>query len=80
MWNDHDTEPFYKMCSDQKVMRYFTGTLSHKETTALIGRIKKQFDDREFGLYALDHLNFQEFIGFIGFLNCDFESDFTLCE
>ena len=78
-WKDEDFDPFCRMSRDPQVMKYFLKTLDPKETEALIGRIKKQFDKRHYGLYAVDHLESKSFIGFIGFLYCDFEAAFTPC-
>lgn len=79
LWKPADFEPFYAMCSDPEVMKYFLKTLNKEETEALIGRIKNQFNTKPFGLYAVDHLETNCFMGFIGYLFCDFEADFTPC-
>ena len=78
-WIDSDLIPFSKMNCDPAVMEFFPKTLTQEETKKFIERIKEHFIQNGFGLYAVDKLLNNEFIGFIGFMKQNFESDFTPC-
>ena len=78
-WNENDLAQLHELCADEEVMKYFVKTLNLEETKALYGRLVAQFDQHGYGLYAIDLLNSKEFIGFIGFLYCDFDAPFTPC-
>lgn len=78
-WENEDTLPFCEMCRDPKVMEFFSGTLSNRQSEEMIIRIKKHFAEKGYGLYAVDRLDTQSFIGFIGFSTPSFETSFTPC-
>ena len=78
-WVNDDIVPFAEMCNDPLVMEFFPKKLTLQETNALIERIKKHFIEKGYGLYAVDRLNTQTFIGFIGFATPGFEAYFTPC-
>lgn len=78
-WQELDSMPFYKMNSDPDVMEYFPKTLSRTESDSLIERIENSFEDRGYGLWALELKDNKAFIGFLGFNFTDLESDFTPC-
>ena len=78
-WKGSDLEPFRKLNSDEKVMKYFTNILSYEQTDKFYNAIIKELRDCGFGLYAVEVKKNKEFIGFIGFHKATFSSDFTPC-
>ena len=78
-WIDSDKEPFFNMNSDEDVMRYFPKKLTKPESDGFVKRITTHFDIHGFGLYAVDLLESNEFIGFIGFQEANFDAHFTPC-
>ena len=65
-----------RMNSD-KVMEFFLTTLMKEETMAFYCRIRKEFEEYGYGLYAVECKETQNFLGYVGFHNIAFESDFT---
>ena len=76
-WAPPDTAPFAEMNADKEVMRFFPAPLSSNESENFIDRIEKHFDEQGFGLYAVDELSSEEFIGMIGLQNFDLKTDFS---
>ncbi len=66
-WHEEDLDVFRKMNSDRQVMEYFPHTLSHAETDLLYKKIRQEFEEYDYGLYAVEVKDANEFIGFIGF-------------
>lgn len=65
-WRDSDREPFARMNADPEVMRYFPGLQDRASSDALVDRVEGLFADRGYGLWALETLSDDEFIGFTG--------------
>ena len=78
-WRLADRIPFAAMNADPRVMEFFAGTLVASESDALADRIQKHFDDRGFGLWAVEVKNGAPFIGFIGLMVPRFTAHFTPC-
>lgn len=78
-WQEDDLKPFRELNSDEEVMRYFPKTYSLEETDAFYRAIIKEFEEYNYGLYAVEIKESNEFIGFIGFHRATFEADFTPC-
>ena len=78
-WLPTDIAPFAAMNKDPDVMRYFPNLLTESETAAMVKRIQNHFDDKGFGLFALEKKQTGAFIGFTGFAVPRFESFFTPC-
>ena len=78
-WKDEDIIPFTAMNKDAEVMRYFPSTLTFDETIAMVNRIHSHFDKHGFGLFSIDDLSAQTFIGYTGFMVPSFTSYFTPC-
>jgi [ribosomal protein S5]-alanine N-acetyltransferase len=78
-WTDQDLAPFSKMNADSEVMEYFPVTLSEKETKSKVESYGFEIETQGFGLWAVDVKLTGEFIGFIGFHEANFKSDFTPC-
>ena len=78
-WKESDIIPFAKMNSDLEVMQYFPLPLSRKETINLVNRNQSHFKKWDFGLWAVEEKESENFIGFIGLNYADFKSSFTPC-
>ncbi len=57
-------------------MRYFPSVLTREESDSLIQRIERHFKLHNFGLFAAELRNTQEFVGFIGLSVPGFEAPF----
>ena len=78
-WRDTDEAPFAKLCADKSVMEFFPSTLSRQQSDTLIDRFKQHFRDHGFSYFAVDRLDTDEFIGFIGIMHQNYPSHFTPC-
>jgi RimJ/RimL family protein N-acetyltransferase len=68
LWRTSDREPFARMNGDSDVMRYFPRTLTREESDAFVDRIDRQFDERGYGLWAVEVPGTAPFIGYVGLL------------
>jgi RimJ/RimL family protein N-acetyltransferase len=64
---------------DAEVMRFFPNTLSLEQTQEFIKKMQQQFQKNGFCYYAVEKLEDEQFIGFIGLSEKDFKADFTPC-
>ena len=62
-WRADDLEPFAAMNADPVVMEHFPSTLSREQSDAFVERIQAHFEQRGFGLWAVD----VDGLGFVGF-------------
>lgn len=78
-WTKPDSEPFFRMNSDLRVMEFLPKRLSRDESDLLMHRIEEHFRKHSFGLYALELRENRSFIGFLGLSVPAFEAHFTPC-
>jgi RimJ/RimL family protein N-acetyltransferase len=78
-WRPDDREPFAALNADSQVMEHFPGLYSPAETDAMIARIEAAFEQRGFGLWAVEIVDLVPFAGFIGLSVPRFEAAFTPC-
>ncbi|WP_375560584.1 GNAT family N-acetyltransferase [Bernardetia sp. OM2101] len=78
-WQDSDTEKLFALNSDEEVMEFFPYLPSLEQTKLLIEKMTNQFEKHGFCYFAVDELETEEFIGFIGIAEQNFEADFTPC-
>ncbi len=78
-WKDSDLKSLSKMNANSRVMEYFPTTVNEVETAKFIDRMQTEFTAYGFCYFAVDLLDNNEFIGFIGLSNKTFEADFTPC-
>ena len=78
-WRDDDLSPFAAMCADPEVMRHYPATMSRAESDAAVGRIHRTFEERGFGLWAVELPAVASFIGYVGLTVPSFEAHFTPC-
>lgn len=76
-WKDSDKTTFAEMNSNENVMRYFPAHLSVEESNAFAERIKAEFEETGFGLYAVEIKATGEFIGYVGFHRFSFDAPFS---
>jgi RimJ/RimL family protein N-acetyltransferase len=67
-WRDEDVEPCSGMCADPEVMRFIGegSTLTREQSEAQISRFVRHWDERGFGLWALEEKGTGTFVGFAG--------------
>jgi RimJ/RimL family protein N-acetyltransferase len=65
-WTDADLEPFARMNADPNVMEFFPSTLAPDASHALAARIRRSFEERGFGWWALEIVGGASFAGFVG--------------
>ena len=65
-WRDTDREPFAAMNADPETMRYFPATLDRAASDAMVDLLEQRFDERGYGLWAMELTATGEFIGFTG--------------
>ncbi len=78
-WRDEDLEPFAELNGDPVVMAHMPLLLDRAESDALATRINEQFNQRGFGLWAVEVLGVAPFIGFVGLSVPRFTAHFTPC-
>lgn len=78
-WIENDKEEFIKMNKDPEVMKYFPDVLEPSESEIFLSKIKEEFTEKGYGLYAVELKESGSFIGYIGFHLSTFEADFTPC-
>ncbi|WP_255673744.1 GNAT family N-acetyltransferase [Mangrovimonas futianensis] len=78
-WTEEDKSKMGMINSDPKVMEHFPSIPTQKQTYEFIDRMRDQFSKNGFCYFAVDKLENNEFIGFIGIAEQTFESDFTPC-
>ncbi len=76
-WRTEDRDPFARMNADPEVMRYLIRPLSHEESDGLIDRAERQFEEKGFGLWAVEVASSRSFIGYVGLWVPSFEAHFT---
>jgi RimJ/RimL family protein N-acetyltransferase len=67
-WRDDDVEPFAAMCSDPEVMRYIGSGATRPCTQAQtsIHAYECEWEEKGFGLFAVERLEDGRFLGFTG--------------
>jgi RimJ/RimL family protein N-acetyltransferase len=78
-WRESDREPFAAINADPRVMEFFPRTLTKDESYRMVERIEAAFEERGFGLCAVELREDHSFIGYIGLSVPNFEAAFTPC-
>lgn len=78
-WDSNDVDTMHDINSDEKVMEFFPSISTKEQTKEFIERMKIQFNKKGFCYFAVDKLDDNEFIGFIGLSEQTYEADFTPC-
>ena len=78
-WRESDREPFARLNADPEVMAHFQRPLTREESDALVDRIETRFEERGYGLWAVERREDGLFLGFTGLAYQTFEAPFTPC-
>lgn len=78
-WKGDDLQRFAKLNADERVMEFFPSILSQEESNSLAGKIEKELQEKEYGLWAVEVIGIAPFIGFVGLHYQDFPAHFTPC-
>lgn len=76
-WQKADLLPFAVMNADPRVMERLPKLLRRDESHEMAARIERHFDERGFGLFAVEVVGGAPFIGFVGLSVPSFEAHFT---
>jgi RimJ/RimL family protein N-acetyltransferase len=76
-WRDEDREPFAALNADPVVMEFFPGRLSRQKSDDFVDRIEAGFEERGYGLWAVEVPEVAPFIGFVGLNPATFDAPFT---
>lgn len=68
-WRDEDVEPYARLCADPEVMRFIEAgsTLSPAQAGEQVSRFVRHWEERGFGLWAVEERRSGLFVGFAGF-------------
>lgn len=72
-WKDDDFPAFAAMNASPRVMEFFPSPLTEAESAAFFDRIRGEFSQEGFGLYALERLSDGELLGYTGLHRVGFE-------
>ncbi len=78
-WELSDIDDMYQINSDEKVMEFFPNVSTKKQTIEFVKRMKSQFAKKGYCYFAVDKLENNEFIGFIGLSELTYNAKFTPC-
>ena len=78
-WRPSDIDEMFAINSDKDVMEFFPAFPTKEQTAEFIERMNNQFLDSKFCYFAVDKLENQEFIGFIGLSKQTYDAKFTPC-
>jgi RimJ/RimL family protein N-acetyltransferase len=76
-WRDDDRAPFAAMNADPRVMEHYPATLERAESDAMVERIEACFDERGYGLWAVEVVADGELAGYVGLWPALFDAHFT---
>ncbi len=65
-WREADKLPYSLLNADPQVMEHFPSTLSRVQSDEMVGRMATNWELYGRGLWAVERLDTQQFIGFIG--------------
>ena len=78
-WEESDIDAMAEINADAAVMEFFPSVQDVEQTAAFISRMQQQQQAKGYCYYAVETLEDQAFIGFIGLSEKTFEADFTPC-
>jgi len=78
-WQPSDLPLFATMNADTLVMEYYPKTLSRNESNALAQRFTTLISKKSWGMWAVEILEQQEFIGFVGLHQPQYPLPITDC-
>lgn len=78
-WKDADLDPFASLNDDPEVMKYFPRCFTREESKNAMDRFNECLALRNYTFFAVDRLDSNEFIGFIGLYYTAYELPFCPC-
>lgn len=78
-WQESDKAPFAKLNACPDTMKYFPRTFTEEESNAFVDKTMKIIEDKGYGLFAVEDFESEEFLGFVGLNEPNFEAPFTPC-
>ena len=78
-WRDDDLEPYAALNADPRVRAFFPSLQTYEESADSMRYIRNHFEDRGFGLWAVEVVGGARFIGFIGLSVPAFDAPFMPC-
>lgn len=79
LWTEPDVDKMTAINQDAETMRYFPSLPSAEATRSMIERFRQEYEELGYTYFAVDALEEQAFIGFIGLHVPGFEADFMPC-
>jgi RimJ/RimL family protein N-acetyltransferase len=76
-WRDEDVAALARLNSDPEVMRHFPSTLDAAESAELVRKAEAEFEERGYGLWAVEVVGLAPFVGFVGLHLATFDAHFT---
>jgi RimJ/RimL family protein N-acetyltransferase len=76
-WRETDLEPFAQLNADPEVMEFLQGPRVRRRSDETVCSIRRTWDERGFGLWAVEVIGQHDFIGYIGLSPAEFEAPFT---
>lgn len=76
-WKEEDLKPFSEINQDSSVMEFFLKKLTDMESLDFYNRIRNEFAQCGYGLYAVERKEDCAFLGYTGFHNIAFDVDFA---
>jgi RimJ/RimL family protein N-acetyltransferase len=71
LWREEDLDAYAHICADSEVMRYISGTMTRDQAAQQMERWIRHWEERGFGLWAVEEKATRVFIGRIGLLYHD---------
>ncbi|MFC6981475.1 GNAT family N-acetyltransferase [Microbulbifer taiwanensis] len=76
-WCNEDRAPFAELNADPRVMKYFPGIQTRQESDASVDRASAHIAEHGWGFWALERLEDNRFIGFVGIKHAPEELPFS---
>jgi RimJ/RimL family protein N-acetyltransferase len=76
-WTDDDRAAFAELNADPVVMEHFPSMLTVEQSNAFVDRAEASFEERGFGLWAVEVIETATFAGYVGLWPATFEAHFT---
>jgi len=78
-WKDKDCAEYFRINQDPKVLEHLPGPLTMDEANDFIMRMRKQWDEKNYTIWAAEEKYAGKFIGFIGLSYLNWGEPFEPC-
>ncbi|HEY4429274.1 MAG TPA: GNAT family N-acetyltransferase [Solirubrobacteraceae bacterium] len=76
-WREEDLEPLAAMNADPRVMEFFPAPMERYESARMLALVESAFEERGYGLWALEIPGQTPFAGFVGLAPVDVRMPFA---